>query len=330
MCEAVDYLEYKDKLININAKVEINRGKIKVDFTGTHRQLDAPLNAVYGVTVASTSFALKAIIDPDLPMNHGIFRVLDIVAPEETIVNPKKPAPVAVGNVETSQRIVDVIFKALYNQFPDKVPAASNGSMNNVIIGGRGWAFYETIGGGFGGRNGKDGVDGVHANMTNTLNTPIEVIENEYPIMIFEYSLREDSGGAGKYRGGLGIRRVYKLLSDCTVSLIAERIKIAPWGVNNGYSGSCGEHYVIKEGKKIPLSGKNTLSLSCGDVIVINTPGGGGYGSPYDRDINLILEDVKDGKISIDSAYKDYKVKIIKKDNEFVVDMEETKKLRSL
>ena len=330
VCEAVDYLEYKDKLININVRVEINKGRITVDFTGTHRQLDAPLNAVYGVTVASTSFAIKAVIDPDLPMNHGIFRVLNIIAPEETVVNPKKPAPVSVGNVETSQRIVDVIFKALYHEFPDRVPAASNGSMNNVIIGGRGWAFYETIGGGFGGRNGKDGVDGVHANMTNTLNTPIEVIENEYPIMILEYSLREDSGGAGKYRGGLGIRRVYKMLSDCMISIIADRVKLPPYGVNNGYSGACGEHYVIKDGRKIPLSGKDTLYLSCGDIVEINTPGGGGYGSPYERDINLILEDVKDGKISVESAYKDYKVKIIKKDDDFVVDIEETNKLRGL
>ena len=166
--------------------------------------------------------------------------------------------------------------------------------------------------------------------MTNTLNTPIEVIENEYPIMILEYSLREDSGGAGKYRGGLGIRRVYKMLSDCMISIIADRVKLPPYGVNNGYSGACGEHYVIKEGRKIPLSGKDTLYLSCGDVVEINTPGGGGYGSPYERDINLILEDVKDGKISVESAYKDYKVKIIKKDDDFVVDIEETKKLKSL
>ncbi|AEF95903.1 hydantoinase B/oxoprolinase family protein [Methanotorris igneus] len=322
-CEGVDYLEYKDKLININVKIEINKGKIRVDFTGTHKQIDAPLNAVYGVTVASTSFALKSIIDPEMPMNHGIFRVVDIIAPEETIVNPKKPAPVAVGNVETSQRIVDVIFKALYNIFPDKVPAASNGSMNNVVIGGKGWAFYETIGGGFGGRYNKDGVDGVHANMTNTLNTPIEVIENEYPILVLEYSLREDSGGAGKYRGGLGIRRVYKVLSDCTLSLIAERIKISPWGVNGGYNGSPGEHYIIRDGKKIPLSGKDTVTLNSGDVVVINTPGGGGYGSPSQRNIDLILEDVKDGKISIDSAYRDYKVKIIKKGDKLIVDFKE-------
>ncbi|EHP86246.1 hydantoinase B/oxoprolinase family protein [Methanotorris formicicus] len=305
-CEGVDYLEYKDKLININAKIEINKGKIKVDFTGTHRQIDAPLNAVYGVTVASTSFALKSIIDPEMPMNHGIFRVVDIVAPEETIVNPKKPVPVAAGNVETSQRIVDVIFKTLYNIFPDRVPAASNGSMNNVVIGGKGWAFYETIGGGFGGRCNKDGVDGVHANMTNTLNTPIEVIENEYPILILEYSLRKDSGGAGRYRGGLGIRRVYKVLSDCTLSLIAERIKIPPWGVNGGCNGSPGEHYIIREDKKIPLSGKDTVTLNSGDVVVINTPGGGGYGSPNQRDMDLILEDMENGKVSVDSASREY------------------------
>ncbi len=327
-CEvkAVDYLEFGDRLININAKVTIKGDRIKVDFSGSHKQIDAPLNAVFGVTVASTSFAIKAVLDPEMPMNYGFFRVIEIYAPKGTIVNPIKPAPVAIGNVETSQRIVDVLLKALSNVFP--VPAASQGTMNNVVIGGSGWAFYETIGGGSGGRPNGDGVDGIHTNMTNTMNTPVEVIENEYPIMILEYSLREDSGGAGKYRGGLGIRRVYKVLEDSILSLTAERIRLSSWGLNSGLNGKSGEHYVIRSGKKIKLSGKDTVSLSKGDIVVINTPGGGGYGKPEERDPKLVLEDVRDGKVSIESALSVYRVKIIEKDGELTVDYVETEKIR--
>ena len=312
-CEskAVDYLEFGDELININAKIEIKGDKLKVDFTGSHRQIDAPLNAVFGVTVASTSFALKAVLDPNLPMNYGFFRAVEIYAPKGTVVNPMKPAPVSVGNVETSQRIVDVILKALSEIFPDKVPAASHGSMNNVVIGSQTWAFYETIGGGMGARPIKDGVDGVHTNMTNTMNTPVEVIENEYPILVLEYSLREDSGGAGKFRGGLGIRRVYKVLSNAVLSITAERVKLRPWGLKGGMDGVSGEHYVVKaSGEKIKLSGKDIITLNEGDVVVINTPGGGGYGKPEERDPYLVLEDVKDRKISVSSAYRYYSVKL--------------------
>jgi len=327
--EAVDYLELGDELININAKIEIKGDRLRVDFTGTHKQIDAPLNAVFGVTVASTSFALKAVLDPDLPMNYGFFRAVEIYAPEGTIVHPVKPAPVSAGNVETSQRIVDVLLKALSEIFPDRVPAASHGSMNNVVIGSQTWAFYETLGGGMGARPSKDGVDGVHTNMTNTMNTPIEVIENEYPILVLEYSLRDDSGGAGKFRGGLGIRRFYKVLSNAVLSITAERVKLRPWGLKGGMNGASGEHYVIKaNGEKIQLSGKDTVTLNKGDVVVINTPGGGGYGKPEERDPYLVLEDVKDRKVSIFSAYKYYLVKIVEKDGELVIDFEETQKLR--
>jgi len=332
--EAVDYLELGNKLINLNARIEIRGDRLRVDFTGTHEQVNAPLNAVYGVTAAATSFALKAVLDPELPMNYGFFRAVEIYAPEGTIVNPVKPAPVAAGNVETSQRIVDVLLKALSNIFPERVPAASHGSMNNVVMGGvyngQSWAFYETIGGGMGARSTKDGVDGVHVNMTNTMNTPVEIIENEYPILVMEYSLRDDSGGAGKFRGGLGIRRAFKALSRATLSITAERVKTSPWGLNGGHNGASGEHYILKaNGEKLLLSGKDTAILNEGDTIVINTPGGGGYGDPAERDPDLVLEDVKDGKVSIDSAYRDYLVKIVERDGELVVDYEETARLRA-
>ncbi len=274
--EAVDYMELGEELLNINVRIEV-KDRLVVDFSGTHEQVDVPLNAVFGVTVASTSFALKCVLDPELPMNYGFYRAVEIYAPEGTLVNPRKPAPVSVGNVETSQRIADVVFKALSKFLP--VPAASCGSMNNVVIGGKDWALYETIGGGSGARPGKDGVNGVHTNMTNTMNTPVEVVEREYPIMILEYSLRDNSGGSGKYKGGMGIRRVYRVLEDATLSLVAERVKLRPWGLNGGEDGKPGEHYIVRNGEIMRLSGKDVVSLSKGDVVVINTPGGGGYGS---------------------------------------------------
>ncbi len=195
---AEDYLETMEgDLVRIKVTLTISGDEIKVDYTGTSRQVEEPINAVYGVTVSSTVYALKTTIDPEMPMNQGFFKPVTITAPKGTIVNPLKPAPVGGGNVETSQRIADVVYKALAQAFPGRVPAASCGTMSNVIVGGRGWAFYETNACGSGGRPCCDGVDGVHTNMTNTLNTPIEVIEREYPIIFRRYELRPNSGGPG-------------------------------------------------------------------------------------------------------------------------------------
>ncbi len=290
-----DFLEWGDELINVDVEVRIGKDVI-VDFEGTHEQLDRPLNAVFGVTVASTAFALKSLLDPEMPMNYGFFNVVEIRAPKGTIVNPIKPAPVSIGNVETSQRIVDAIYRALSEVFP--VPSASHGSMNNVLIGGKGWAFYETIGGGSGARPKGDGVDGVHVNMTNTMNTPVEVVEKEYPLRVLEYSLRPNSGGRGKFRGGLGLRRVIEVLEPSTLSIIAERIKLRPWGLKGGENGAPGRYYVIRRsGEIVTLSGKDTIELEAGDRVVIETPGGGGYGDPKERDEDALRRDLEDGKI---------------------------------
>lgn len=313
--ESVDYIEINDKILNINISVNLRGKKIDIDFSGTHKQVNYPINAVYGVTVAASSYAFKSIVDPNLPMNSGFYRTINIEAPKKTIVNPVKPAPVSMGNLETSQRIVDVIYRALSKIVPDRVPAGSHGSMNNIVFGGKidnegKWAFYETIGGGGGARFGLDGVDGVHVNMTNTLNTPVEVIEREYPIMILEYSLIPDSGGPGKYRGGLGIRRVYKILEDdVTLSIACERVKTRPWGIQGGLPGKNGEHYIISKDKKIRLNSKDTVILRRGDIVVINTPGGGGYGDPKLRDFKHIKMDLEEGKISDEHATQFYNLK---------------------
>ncbi len=306
--EAEDYLESKTgKLLRIHARITVKTNKLIVDYTGSSEQVDEPLNAVYGVTVAATTFALKTIIDPEMPMNQGFYEIVSINAPEGTILNPKPPAPVGGGNLETSQRIVDVVYLALSKAFPDIVPAASCGTMTNVLLGGRNWAFYETIACGSGGRPVSDGVDGVHTNMTNTLNTPIEIAEREYPILFVAYKLRRDSCGAGRYRGGLGVTRAFKILEDNVVlTVFSEREKLRPRGLAGGEPGAPSYHYIVREGKVIELGSKNTVILKRDDIVYINTPGGGGYGDPCKRDGKLIENDVVEEKITMEYVRKYY------------------------
>ena len=305
---AEDILEgYRGETLKLVASITIDEDGVSIDYSGTSRQVDYPLNAVYGVTVAASTYAIKSLIDPDLPINHGIYRVLKIYAEKGSLLNPEPPAPVSGGNLETSQRVVDVIHRALADAYPGLVPAASCGSMNNVMIGGEGWAFYETIGGGTGGRPGRDGVDGVHTNMTNTLNTPIEVLEAMYPILFIEYSLRPDSCGPGKYRGGLGIRRMFKVLEDAVLTVLADRTRRGPYGLMGGGDGAPGNHYIIRRDGGIErLSGKDTVGLDPGDVVIIETPGGGGYGEAEERGIDAIYRDLIEGKITAEYIMKHY------------------------
>ncbi|MEM0373922.1 MAG: hydantoinase B/oxoprolinase family protein, partial [Sulfolobales archaeon] len=278
--EAEDYLEFNEELVNIKISLKVQKNKIIADFSGSHKQIESPLNAVLGVTFSAVSFAIRCMINQNLPTNHGFYSIIEVVAPEGTIVNPIKPAAVGAGNVETSQRIADVTFRALSKFLP--VPAAGSGTMMNIMLGGvyRGkyWSYYETIGGGTGGRPNKDGVSGVHVNMTNTLNTPIEIAERYYPILFTKYLIREGSGGDGKFRGGDGIIRGYKFLERVRVSVIAERFKVPPWGLNGGEDGKPGRAYVIKKGKLIEMPSKFSIELDAGDELVVETPGGGGYG----------------------------------------------------
>ncbi len=307
--EAEDYLELSSGgLARVKVRVVLEPDRVTVDFTGSSPQVDEPLNAVYGVTVAASTFALKAVIDPEMPMNSGFYRVARIEAPRGTIVNPVKPAPVSGGNVETSQRIVDVVLRALAKPFPDRVPAASCGTMTNVSVGGSGWAFYETVACGSGARPCCDGVDGVHTNMTNTLNTPIEVIESEYPILFLRYELRPDSGGPGYYRGGLGVTRAFKVLEDnVVVTVYSERCRLRPWGLNGGRPGEPSRHYVMRgDGRVEEVGCKATVTLNKDDAIYINTPGGGGYGDPCRRPRELVERDVREGKVTLEHARREY------------------------
>jgi N-methylhydantoinase B len=318
--EAEDYMDddgISDEPVRVHVKVEIKDNSVRFDFSGTDPQVDGPINCPFPVTLSCSYYVLRSITDPTIPANEGTYRPLTVYAPEGCLLNAKFPAAVAGGNVETSQRIVDVLLKAFANIVPDRVPAACQGTMNNICIGGMDpktgepFSFYETIGGGYGGRKGLDGLDGIHSHMTNTMNTPIEEIEARYPIMILKYSLREDSGGAGQWRGGLGIERIYKILCEATLSTLGERHKTAPWGLFGGKPGEPGEYLVIKkDGREVKLRSKCIFKLDKGDVIIIRTPGGGGYGDPRKRDGEKIKEDLLDGKVTIKTVEKEYNVKI--------------------
>ncbi len=289
---AEDYVELPEGEAKITAEVKIREGEARVRLDGDE-QVEYPFNAVYQVSVASTTYVIKSLFDPEMPVNQGFYEVVKIEARRGSIVNAVRPAPVS-AYTETAQRIVDVVLKAI-GEFA-VIPAASGGTMTNVAFAGKDWAFYETVGTGSGGRPFSDGVDGVHVNMTNTLNTPIEVIEAMYPIKIIAYKLREGSGGKGKYRGGLGIVRAYKVLEDCEVSLAGNRVRRGPWGVYGGESGKPARYYVIREGKEIELGPFARIKLRKGDILVVETPGGGGFGDPCERERELIERDLREGK----------------------------------
>jgi N-methylhydantoinase B/oxoprolinase/acetone carboxylase alpha subunit len=256
---------------------------VTFDFTGTDPQARGNVNAVEAVTVSAVSYALRAAVDPSIPANGGALRPVRVVAPAGTIVAARPPAAVGAGNVEVSQRVADVCLRALAEPCRDRVPAAGQGTMNNLLVGGNGWVYYETVAGGQGGRPHAPGMSGVHTGMTNTKNTPIEALERTFPLRVLRYRLRRGSGGAGRERGGDGIERDLQVLEDCTVSLITERRVSQPWGLFGGEPGAPGENWLLPQGaedrgERIP--DKCTIRLRAGDVVRMYTPGGGGWGSP--------------------------------------------------
>ena len=306
--EAEDFMEIFNQdvveLIKIVVKIKITKGKVIFDFTGTSKQVLGAINCPFAVTLSGSYYVLRCITDPTIPTNEGLYRHLEVIVPEGTLLNALPPAAVVGGNVETSQRVVDCILRAFAKIMPEKIPAASQGTMNNLIIGGADennhqFTFYETIGGGSGGRNGLDGVDGIHTNMTNTMNTPIEEIEARYPMNVLEYSLRENSGGKGEFRGGLGIVRKIQIKVPAVVSLLGERQKTTPWGLQGGEDGKQGLYYkTTKENEDIPLNSKATVHLVANDVITIETPGGGGWGAITKRTKERKIDDEKDEKMT--------------------------------
>lgn len=266
-----------------------------VDFSGTSPQRRGSINAVYAITLAATYYVFRALIGLDIPSNSGCLAPIRVIAPEGSLVNARPPAAVAGGNVETSQRITDVLLGALAQACPERVPAASQGTMNNLTIGGwdpernRPYAYYETIGGGMGARPGKDGASAIHTHMTNTMNTPIEALEYAYPFRVRRYAIRTGSGGAGRYRGGDGICRDLEILHEARVTVLSDRRKYPPYGLAGGEPGRVGRNLLLRgdasQGEELP--GKISLVVQAGETISIRTPGGGGHGLPSgaaDRD----------------------------------------------
>jgi N-methylhydantoinase B len=286
---AEDFLDddgFGTEHIPIRVKIRIGDGKAVVDFAGSAPQVRGNVNANYAITLSATFYVMKCIASEEVPANEGLMRPIKVLAPAGSVVNANPPAAVAGGNVETSQRIVDVLFKALAPAAPDRIAAASSGSMSNLTIGGydkfrsRHFSYYETIAGGAGASSEYPGTSGIHTHMTNTLNTPIEALETYYPMRITEYRMRRGSGGNGYSRGGDGIVRELECLVDSSVSLLTDRRITRPWGLNGGGDGASGANYLVHNGKRKKLPGKTNVRLMPGDRIRIETPGGGAWGHP--------------------------------------------------
>jgi N-methylhydantoinase B len=283
-----DYMDndgISTKPVELKVKVSIKGEQIVFDFTGTDQQTRGNINAPLAVTLSCSYYVLRCVTDPTIPVNTGCYSPLRVIAPEGSVLNPYPPAAVSAGNVETSQRIVDVLFGALKEALPNRIPAASQGTMNNLTIGGvvpgtsQVFTFYETIGGGLGARPTKKGIDGIHSHMTNTANTPIEALESTYPLRVECYHLLPETGGRGRHRGGGGIRRDIKVLADhAVVSIQSERRRFSPWGLKGGLPGNIGKNRHWHKGKWKEIPGKVTLMVENGDIISIQTPGGGGFG----------------------------------------------------
>jgi N-methylhydantoinase B len=291
-----DYLDddgVSNQPVLIAVTITIKGDKSRVDFTGSAPQQAGSINAVYAITLSAVYYVFRCLLGPDLPNNSGCLIPIEIIAPSGTVVNALHPAAVAGGNVETSQRIVDVLLGAFAQACPTRIPAASQGTMNNVTIGRQSsilesgkqfgvddqpFAYYETIGGGMGARYNSTGPSALHSHMTNTLNTPIEALEYAYPLRVLRYEIRSGSGGEGEFRGGDGIIRSFQVLTECQVTLLSDRRKIPPYGLNGGDVGKIGENLLIRNGEQITLPGKGTVDLHPGDILSIRTPGGGGFG----------------------------------------------------
>ena len=282
---AVDLLESAGDA-EIHATVTIDGDQFIADLSATAAQVQAPCNAVRAVTVSAAQFVLRMLADPDAPANDGALRCLTVRTRPGTLVDARFPAPVATGNVETGQRIVDVLLAALAPALPDRVPAASQGTMNNLLIGAAGGAgaaygYYETIGGGEGATPWRDGMSGVHTAMTNTRNTPAEAMELAYPLRVWRSELRSNSGGRGHHVGGDGTVREVELLADATVTLQTERRARGPWGLAGGEPGAPGRNTLVhQDGSEETLPAMGTWALRAGERIRVETPGGGGWGPP--------------------------------------------------
>jgi len=287
--EAEDFLDddgVRRSPVRISVRMRVRGDNVEVDFSGSDPQVRGSVNSVYAITASAVFYVFRTLVEVSIPSNAGGMRPIRIVAPEGTIVNALPPAAVCGGNVETSQRIVDVLYKCLASALPDRIPAASQGTMNNVTFGGvdprtgQAVAYYETVCGGMGARPHLDGISGVHTHMTNSMNTPVEAFEHSYPARIVRYALRRNSGGEGLSRGGDGVIREIRFLSRTQVTVLSDRRVFPPFGLNGGEDGLRGYNTIRRaDGLIEEMPGKFTAWLEPGDVLSIATPGGGGWGN---------------------------------------------------
>jgi len=317
--EAEDHLDsggVTDDPVKVAVRITIQGGEATVDLSGSDKQI-GNVNSTLAQTYSGVAFPFVCLTDPEIPLNDGFYRPIKVVAPEGLVINAKYPASTA-GGWETATRVVDVIFRALSEALKDRVPAASKGSILNLSYGGidprngKVYAFYETIAGGFGARPTKDGMDGVQPHLQNTQNAPIEEFEINCPVLVEQLKLIEDSEGAGCFRGGLGIRKDIRFCDhSATFSVLAERGKFAPWGLFGGLGARTARFIVNPDSeRRVDLPSKAVYGLRPGDVVSIQTPGGGGYGDPFLRDPRAVLHDVCEGKISLERARNVYGVVI--------------------
>ena len=297
---AEDFLDddgIDDKPVRIAVSIQVDRARklpaasrkphtqVTIDFSGSDPQVQGAINAVEAITYSACFYVFRCLLREDVPATSGLMRPIRVIAPSGTVVNAKPPAAVAGGNVETSQRIVDVLLKALALAIPERIPAAASGTMNNLTIGGidprtgEPFAYYETIAGGMGGRPTKDGVSGVHTHMTNSLNTPAEALEYAYPIRLRKYSFRSNSGGKGLHRGGDGIVREIEVLTEAQVTLLADRRSRGPYGLAGGTDGAAGRTVIVRQdGTEEVIAGKTSVRLRAAERVRVESPGGGGWG----------------------------------------------------
>ena len=283
--DALDNDGISNREIPIRVRIMINGERARVDFSGSSPQVAGSVNAVEAITLSAVSYCFRCLLAGDVPASAGLMEPIEVIAPPGTVVNANHPASVAGGNVETSQRIVDTVFKALSQAIPNRIPAASQGTMNNLTIGGidprtgAEFSYYETVAGGMGARPALDGMNATHTHMTNSLNTPAEALEYAYPLRVREYRIRKGSGGKGKRKGGDGAIREIEVLTHARMSLLADRRKRAPYGLHGGEDGATGRASIIRrDGTVEALPSKGSWELAAGDRVRIETPGGGGFG----------------------------------------------------
>jgi N-methylhydantoinase B len=286
---AEDYLDndgITDRPVKIAVTVTIKGDRASVDFTGSDPQVEGSVNANYAVAVSAATYVFRCLVHEDIPYTAGVMRPLDVIAPSGLVVSAQPPAAMAAGNVETSQRITDVILRALAQAAPELVPAASSGTMNNLTFGGwdpvrkRAFAYYETMAGGMGASALSDGASATHTHMTNSWNTPVEAFEHLYPLRIRAYRIRSSSGGKGKHRGGDGMVREYEFLTRADVTILSDRRELGPYGLAGGSTGTPGKNSLLRGKRTIAIPGKARFEVQPDDVLRIESPGGGGYGKP--------------------------------------------------